>query len=862
MDAVLANIADSSSLAMDDIPVKLRCAACNKLATNAFRQSSLPQACPICLHEPVKAEDCRPNKTLRMTIKAFLKKLMTEREKIQKKQAAEKAAATQAALQPSEHSERPPSTAHDTAATTQPTRDADVVQPAQKASSIPPIADSAKPSQGTNTMPTEAQKDVPQPSIEVRISLPPSSILCAYDRQTSEDHVREESFQEQAQGEGAVSDPNGPQKDGPQALQEQQSMLLQGAGQQWPNVNGAGQGMNGAGTGFDGMSNGFPNMAFANPGDFNSMMQFMPNNAMGGFPNMMGMPGMPGMGMDPMQAMSQGMFGGFGGPGMGMNGMNGGMGFPVGQGWNGGFNGQPGAWMSGQDKFNQNAYGGHANGMGGDFGANAGYSGYNVPSHQGNYNQMNQHQFPNHDFQNGYHGQGFHNRGRGRGRGYSYASRGRGGYNQVMSGNQANHEPYHHQYSTQHVHQDGAQLQHQQQSQEADNPQVDEFGRDTTKHTRTEEATDEQIARELAPGDRDESPEAAAAAPSEEAKVSTDLNGEPREVPPDGVPALPGSNEPDLDSKKPIDNREQESEPARIETFASDEQIRKEPTQPSPAVNSSAMMPPPTPTSQQAPQSFPQVEVSHEYSARPRGLSRGLPRGPADFHGAGRGRVSRYASEESTTNHVKPAYQPALAPVIAPIEPKGLGVEGAPKGPKAMREGLPNTAIRGGRGFSIVGRASSAVHGRPNGQARSRRVLIKSPAALLPAHAPLLDTDPTVIALTATAHPVPRKQVSRNANAAANVIAVALVNMKNQTKRRNRELLLHTGPPTEAGETAQQNAETTKPAPTIAHTALAANANTTATLALHANAPAHLLLSTHQRARVHRSARTGTAGEE
>ena len=103
---------------MDEIPIKLRCAACNKLANNAFRmpccdqsicetcmyrlwsasrflltfpekgQASLPQACPVCLHEPVKGDDCRPNKALRTTIKVFLRKKGIEREAAQKKESA------------------------------------------------------------------------------------------------------------------------------------------------------------------------------------------------------------------------------------------------------------------------------------------------------------------------------------------------------------------------------------------------------------------------------------------------------------------------------------------------------------------------------------------------------------------------------------------------------------------------------------------------------------------------------------------------------------------------------------------------------------------------------------------------------
>lgn len=423
--------------------------------------------------------------------------------------------------------------------------------------------------------------------------------------------------------------------------------------------------------------------------------------------------------MDAMQAMSQSMFGGFGGPGTGMNGMNAGMGFPAGQGWNGGFNGQPGSWMSGQDKFNQNAYGGHANGMGGDFGANAGYAGYNMPSQQGNYNQMNHHQFPNHDFQNGYHGQGFYNRGRGRGRGYSYSSRGRGGYNQVMSGNQTNHEPFHHQYPQQLAHQDNSYSQNSQQPQESEDQLVDEFGRDKTKHVKTEDATDEQIAREMAPGDADESPEAPTAAPSEDLKNSIDAKGDLQKDSVKDTEQQPDAKNLDADNKKQADEQK-EGAPTPIQTFNSEEQPKEVPTQPtSAAINGKTMMPPPSPAISQPPQSSPQFEGPHDYNARSYVPSRGLPRGPSDSRVFGRGRASAHPDE--ITNHTRHGSQSSSAPIVIPIEPKGLGVEGAPKGPKAMREGLPNTGIRGGRGFSIVGRASSAAHGRPNGYARSRR---------------------------------------------------------------------------------------------------------------------------------------------
>ncbi|KAL8999924.1 MAG: hypothetical protein Q9169_001330 [Polycauliona sp. 2 TL-2023] len=680
---------------MDDILVKLRCAACNRLATNAFRtpccdqsicencQSSLPQACPICLHEPVKAEDCRPNKTLRTTIRAFLKKIATEREKAQKKQESDKAAANPVPAA-AESTERTPSIAPTTTSAARPDHEHDTAQASQEASNNPDDPDDTKQSMNGET--------------------------------ATEDRVREESFQEQAQGDGATVTQQGEL----QQPQNQQNLQMQG--------------VNGAALGFDGMNNGFPNMAFNNPGDFNAMMQFMPNNAMGAFPNMMGMPGMPGMpgiGMDPVQAMSQGMFGGLGGQNMGMNGMNGmnaGMGFPAGQGWNnGGFNGQPGAWMSGQDKFNQNAYGGgHANGMmGGDFGANAGYAGYNMASHQGNFNQMNHHQFPNHDFQsNGYHGQGFHNRGRGgRGRGYGNAPRGRGGYNQVMNGNHTNHEPFHHQHP-QHFDQRGnsfSQPSHHPQDNgrqhEHANPDVDDFGRIKRPH---EEATDEQIARQMAPGDADESPDAPdAAARAEDPLPATVKDERSSDVVDDPAPTTDSTQPIPPDGPVSKDEAHEKEKPAPIKTFVSDEPLEAEPVAPVSATASNTMLPPPSPAVSQPPFSAASSEALYEYGYRGRGGTRRLSRGSSDFRGAGRGRGASSVAN-GITNHVVPPSQPSPTPVNAPTESKGVGVIGAPKGPKAMREGLTSTATRGGRGFSIVGRASVAAHARTNGSVQSR----------------------------------------------------------------------------------------------------------------------------------------------
>jgi len=148
-------------------------------------QASLPEACPVCLHEPVKADDCRPNKALRTTIKVFLKKKVIERDTAEKKKkAAEKAAAIPL---PDEAPAPKPS---QTPASVAFVAENSARQPSQPPATIPPdtdISDSrdAKPasrdaSQAPQTpngltkaaelgIPTEAQKDVPQMSIEVSL---------------------------------------------------------------------------------------------------------------------------------------------------------------------------------------------------------------------------------------------------------------------------------------------------------------------------------------------------------------------------------------------------------------------------------------------------------------------------------------------------------------------------------------------------------------------------------------------------------------------------------------------------------------------------------------------------------------------
>ena len=423
------------------------------------------------------------------------------------------------------------------------------------------------------------------------------------------------------------------------------------------------------------------------------------------------------MGMDPM-AMSQGMYGGFGGQGMGMNGMNMGMGFGAGQGAYGGFNGQATTWNGGQDKFNPNAFGSLTNGMGGDFGANAGYGGYNMPQHQGNYGQMHQQQYPHNNFQNGFTGQGYNQSGRGRGRGYGYTGRGRGGYGPAIQGNQGkqekNYEPFHHQVPSQLLPQNLP-------DQEPSVPRNISGG--DADEVENKEAESAPTDHELNPGGE-----------GDDAEVSTTKATEPA-LPDGDVTVQTASSHatteiPVLSSNGGVTQLADDVRPAPIETMVSEDRPEQQavPTQldEETAISPMTLMPPPNaPTAPLGPAALYRGDSSQDFAGRGRGGGRGYYRGGAELRGGFRGRGTGFAANgigapSSLNGHSIPTTD---FPGVVPVEPKGLGVEGAPKAPKALREGLPNTGIRGGRGFSIVGRASVAAQGRPNGSRRSRRLV-------------------------------------------------------------------------------------------------------------------------------------------
>ena len=124
--------------------------------------NKLDTTCPICYHEPISADDCRPNKALRQTIKVFLKKKIIERDNARKQEALQKVAAESvpnsiqatgreedAALAVDEH---PAGTAVSNGA-------------AESGGNAPHV----KPESEEMKVLVTAPKDIPQPSVEVRI---------------------------------------------------------------------------------------------------------------------------------------------------------------------------------------------------------------------------------------------------------------------------------------------------------------------------------------------------------------------------------------------------------------------------------------------------------------------------------------------------------------------------------------------------------------------------------------------------------------------------------------------------------------------------------------------------------------------
>ena len=165
------------------------------------------------------------------------------------------------------------------------------------------------------------------------------------------------------------------------------------------------------------------------------------------------------------------------------------------------------------------------------------------------------------------------------------------------------------------------------------------------------------------------------------------------------------------------------SKPLPIETFISSDEARMSQARTQDKHMAAASMPPPVgPTfSQGSSTRYPQ-DHSQDLSGWGRGTGRGLYRGGAAGRGDYRGRGGSHLPYSNSTHaNLSASSSTANSVSAALVELRGLGVEGAPTGPKALREGLPNTGLRGGRGFAIVGRAYASARAKSVERTRSKR---------------------------------------------------------------------------------------------------------------------------------------------
>ncbi|TID15295.1 hypothetical protein E2P81_ATG08359 [Venturia nashicola] len=626
----------SKSLSEDEVPVKLRCAVCNKLAVNSFRficceqnicedcNSQLSEQCPICAHSPLSP--AKPSKALRLTIKAFVKNIEKKREK-ERLNAISAEGAVTPIVPPTPIVASNPAVAEET--------------PAQNESSTAGEAENA-PVNGMTS--TEEQPNVVE-SVEQ-----PAEASVEQDNINAEKTEEHDDDDTQSQASDETEIFTGEEQ---LTAEQQQALLAEQNGEMeqdqtengWSNMYNNQQNF-----GFDNAAGNYQSM------DFNAqqmMMQQMMLNMQqnGGYSNMMGVPGMP---MD-MSAM----FGGFGMQGMNpamMNGMMMGMGMDS---FNGGFGN---SWNNGQQ-------------MNGDFGASGFYpgGGYNQ-SHQAIVPQTSQYQqYPRNNLHNQNRFQGSQ-----RGRG-GYYNQGRGQYDQsypqpqappnAPTGPKAAHGP---QYNA-----DGSR------------PFPEGYGRRPSQ------------------------------ASSTEPRPTTSASGTAAAPPADNIASseLPSAETTGLELTGNTDTLTQQESGAAGENAGGDA-LFEEATESainnnedyqgqqnresgsmhgyngSQDLTSGEQMNGGADYGQQMEYNN-SFDVSNEY-----GMAQGQwqnTRG-GSFRGRGRGgfRGGRGGWQQGEGREFS---QPV-------VEPKGVGVEGAPTGPKALREGKPNT------GWSGIARGGAAVRGR------------------------------------------------------------------------------------------------------------------------------------------------------
>ncbi len=125
-------------------------------------QSTLPSSCPVCEHTPVAAEDCKPNKSLRTTIKVFLRTEEKKREALRVKEAKEATPATSVDAASTPVDILAPADAEPKDHTQETTAEVNAETP-----TVEEQIDESPPNPADAEQTTQAQQDIPQPSIEV-----------------------------------------------------------------------------------------------------------------------------------------------------------------------------------------------------------------------------------------------------------------------------------------------------------------------------------------------------------------------------------------------------------------------------------------------------------------------------------------------------------------------------------------------------------------------------------------------------------------------------------------------------------------------------------------------------------------------
>lgn len=121
-------------------------------------QSTLPSSCPVCEHTPVSAEDCKPNKALRTTIKIFLRTEEKKREALRQKEVKNTPPATPLEPEP---------TPVEPVAAPEPIVE-EIQAPTAQIVDETPQVDGTLTDQVDGETTDKAQQDIPQASIEVR----------------------------------------------------------------------------------------------------------------------------------------------------------------------------------------------------------------------------------------------------------------------------------------------------------------------------------------------------------------------------------------------------------------------------------------------------------------------------------------------------------------------------------------------------------------------------------------------------------------------------------------------------------------------------------------------------------------------